>query len=244
MSNRLNSSHRNGRNQETNRLRPPTVGQHGRIAEMEQAAEESSDPHLIKKRASRPGGVPVKITNTDKIWFLVYGLVLALLAGWLTLLHWKSEWFGEHLLTRLSSDTEGAMWVVFVLAVAKGVEVFAFGRIANPVARFNLKRIFRLIVVLAVGFITISVLFVNWYTAVVSLGLISLLLGFALQTPISSFIGWVYILARAPYRVGDRIKIGDLRGDVIDVSYLDTTLWEFGGQYLSTDHPSGRVIRF
>jgi small-conductance mechanosensitive channel len=44
--------------------------------------------------------------------------------------------------------------------------------------------------------------------------------------------------------VGDRIKIGDATGDVIDVGYLDTTLWEFGGQYLSTDHPSGRVIRF
>jgi len=31
---------------------------------------------------------------------------------------------------------------------------------------------------------------------------------------------------------------------VIDVGYLDTTLWEFGGQYISGDHPSGRVIRF
>src|SRR5207237_4407194 len=102
----------------------------------------------------------------------------------------------------------------------------------------------RLLVVLAVGFITISVLFVNWYTAVVSLGLISLILGFALQTPISSFIGWIYILARAPYRVGDRIKIGEARGDVIDVSYLDTTLWEIGGRHLSTDHPSGRLIKF
>jgi small-conductance mechanosensitive channel len=49
---------------------------------------------------------------------------------------------------------------------------------------------------------------------------------------------------RAPYRVGDRIKVGDATGDVIDVSYLDTTLWEFGGQYLSSDHPSGRVIKF
>lgn len=43
---------------------------------------------------------------------------------------------------------------------------------------------------------------------------------------------------------GDRIKIGDATGDVIDVGYLDTTLWEFGGEYLSTDHPSGRVIKF
>jgi small-conductance mechanosensitive channel len=74
--------------------------------------------------------------------------------------------------------------------------------------------------------------------------LISLILGFALQTPISSFIGWVYILIRRPFRVGDRIQIGDSRGDVIDISYLDTTLWEIGGPKLSSDHPSGRIIKF
>ena len=44
--------------------------------------------------------------------------------------------------------------------------------------------------------------------------------------------------------MGDRIKIGDAKGDVIDVSYLDTTLWEFGGPYLTTEHPSGRIIKF
>src|SRR6185436_7326687 len=54
---------------------------------------------------------------------------------------------------------------------------------------------------------------------------------------------WVYILLRRPYRVGDRIQIGEARGDVIDVSYLDTTLWECGGPFLSSDHPSGRVIK-
>jgi len=49
---------------------------------------------------------------------------------------------------------------------------------------------------------------------------------------------------REPYRVGDRIKIGQVSGDVIDVNYLDTTLWEFGGDLLSTEHPSGRIIKF
>src|SRR5438477_397847 len=57
-----------------------------------------------------------------------------------------------------------------------------------------------------------------------------------------------YLLAshfvRLPYRVGDRIEIDDATGDVIDVGYFDTTLWEFGGKYLSTDHPSGRIIKF
>lgn len=81
-------------------------------------------------------------------------------------------------------------------------------------------------------------------TALVSIGVFSLILGFALQTPITSFIGWIYLLVRQPYRVGDRIQIGTAMGDVIDVSYLDTTLWEFGGPYLSTQHPSGHVIKF
>jgi small-conductance mechanosensitive channel len=102
----------------------------------------------------------------------------------------------------------------------------------------------RLIVWLVTAFFILTILFQNWYTAVVSLGLLSLILGFALQTPITSFIGWIYILVREPYRVGDRIKIGVVTGDVIDVGYLDTTLWEFGGEYLSTEHPSGRVIKF
>ena len=136
------------------------------------------------------------------------------------------------------------MAIVLLLAIAKIVDVYLIGRLDNPVSRYNLRRVARLALVLVLAFVVISILFQNWYTAVVSLGLISLILGFALQTPITSFIGWIYLLARTPYRVGDRIKIGDATGDVIDVSYLDTTLWEFGGDFLSTDHPSGRVIRF
>ena len=136
------------------------------------------------------------------------------------------------------------MAIVLLLAVAKIVDVYLIGRIDNPVSRYNLRRVAKLMLGLVLAFVVVSILFQNWYTAAVSLGLASLILGFALQTPITSFIGWIYILARTPYRVGDRIKMGDATGDVIDVSYLDTTLWEFGGDFLSTDHPSGRVIKF
>lgn len=151
----------------------------------------------------------------------------------------------------LSSDTTdlfrraslGAVFIVLGLLVGKAVEIFFLPRL-DTVSRYNLKRVLRLVIALATVVIVISAIFVDWYAALVSLGLASLILGFALQTPITSFIGWVYILARKPYRVGDRIVIGSAAGDVIDVSYLDTTLWEFGGSYLSSDHPSGRIIKF
>jgi small-conductance mechanosensitive channel len=95
-----------------------------------------------------------------------------------------------------------------------------------------------------VAVIAISVAFVNWYAALTALGVGSIVVGLAVQTPLKSFVAWIYILVRQPYRVGDRIKIENATGDVIDVGYLDTTLWEFGGQCLSTDHPSGRIIKF
>ena len=134
--------------------------------------------------------------------------------------------------------------VIVCLMVLRLVDVYFIGRVQNIVYQYNLRRVSRLVLGLVIAFFVLTIFFQNWYTAVVSFGLISLILGFALQTPITSFIGWIYILVREPYRVGDRIKIGTVTGDVIDVNYLDTTLWEFGGDYLSTEHPSGRIVKF
>src|SRR5437588_3337838 len=146
--------------------------------------------------------------------------------------------------TPVQRTVVGAMCIVLVLTVAKGINAYLISTLEDAVSRYNLSRILRLLTVVAVLFIALSVLFANCYTAAVSFGLLSLILGFALQTPTTSLLGWIYILVRAPYPVGDRIRIGNATGDVIDVSYLDTTLWEFGGEFLSTDHPSGRVIKF
>jgi small-conductance mechanosensitive channel len=131
-----------------------------------------------------------------------------------------------------------------ILTVVKIAELFIHKKSHTEYRRYNLIRVVRLAGLLCIGFVVITFLFANWYTAAVSLGLISLILGFALQTPISSLISWFYIIIRNPYRIGDRIQIGDFKGDVVEISYLDTTLWEFGGDYLTNDLPSGRLIRF
>ena len=134
---------------------------------------------------------------------------------------------------------------MLLLALAKVVDVYLIGGINSAVSRYTLRRVAKLVLALLLVLAVISFLFQNWYTAIVSVGLLSLVMGLAVQTPVTSFLGWIYILVRAPYRVGDRIKISDATGDVIDVSYLDTTLWEFGGgDILSTDHPTGRIIKF
>jgi small-conductance mechanosensitive channel len=213
-------------------------------AEVEQLKNQEDVRLALKQTATNKEAAKPVVEASQKVWIITYVLLLVGLCGLYYLLRLRFFGFAAKYVSLIQHLVLGAMVIVIVLAASKVVNLYVIGRLDDAVSRYNLQRIVKLLVWLILAFIVLSVISDNWYTAVVSFGLISLILGFALQTPITSFIGWIYILVRAPYRVGDRIKIEDATGDVIDVSYLDTTLWEFGGQYLSTDHPSGRVIKF
>ena len=52
----------------------------------------------------------------------------------------------------------------------------------------------------------------------------------------------MYILVERPYQVGDRVRIEEAKGDVIDVDFLATTLWEINGELVSSNQPSGRIV--
>ncbi|MEK7257759.1 MAG: mechanosensitive ion channel domain-containing protein, partial [Bacteroidota bacterium] len=151
--------------------------------------------------------------------------------------------FGTYL-ALLSKVCLAVFFIALVLSLTQVAEALILKKSKSRSSGYNLVKLTRLLSYLILIFIVISFLFANWYTAIVSLGLISLILGFALQTPITSFIGWINILTRAPYHVGDRIQIDTFRGDVVEINYLDTTIWECGGDHLTNDVPSGRLIRF
>src|SRR5690606_22674832 len=107
--------------------------------------------------------------------------------------------------------------------------------------RYNLLRISRLLTTIFIFIVITSFLFQKPYASLASLGLISLVLSFSLQAPITSFIGWLYIVFRRPYKVGNRIQINNHRGDVVEISYLETIIWECSGDYLGNDKRSGRI---
>ena len=216
---------------------------------MPETAEQLSKQPEVRKELERTGGAKkpdekIKPEPKERFWLVTHGLLLVGCAVLYYLI-------GSKFIPLIQSEIDlshrflrGAALIIIVLAVAKSAKVYAIGRLDDAVTRFTLKRILYLVTGILIALIAISVIFVNWYAALTALGIGSIIMGLAVQTPAKSFIAWIYILVRQPYRVGDRIKIGDATGDVIDVGYLDTTLWEFGGQYISGDHPSGRVIRF
>lgn len=205
--------------------------------------DEQVQRALQQHAATETDEPPAKARIRDKLVIGTHVVLLVVLGVLHQIIKIRFPWIYQNydILRKLIIAVAVGMVCLMILRL---IEVYVLGRVANAVYKYNLNRVLRLVVWLVIGFFALTILFQNWYTAVVSFGLISLILGFALQTPITSFIGWVYILVREPYRVGDRIRIGTAHGDVIDVGYLDTTLWEFGGDYLSTEHPSGRVIKF
>lgn len=137
-----------------------------------------------------------------------------------------------------------SFFVFLVFLIGKMIERLIDRHSQSRGYSYNLVRITRLVTGIFVFLVLLSVLFENWATTAVTFGLISVILGFALQSPITSFIAWLYIVFRTPYRVGDRIELNGFKGDVTEINYLDTTLLEFSGSYLSNDRMSGRIIRF
>lgn len=212
-------------------------------AERLERTDEVKD--ALEQTTHEPAATRPVYGTRDKVRFGVYVLLVAAFAALYAL--FRVHRFADippTLQSYLRRASLGAAFVVLVLSASKLATLYLALYVSDVAARFNLTRVVKLLSGLVISLVVVSVLFENWYTAVVSFGIVSLILGFALQTPIMSLIGWIYLVVRAPYKVGDRIRMGDLSGDVIDVGYLDTTLWEFGGEYLSTDHPSGRIIKF
>jgi small-conductance mechanosensitive channel len=97
----------------------------------------------------------------------------------------------------------------------------------------------------AVNVLVVVLLFGVWVERLgdlsVAVGILAAGLAFALQEVIGSFAGWLTIISGKPFAVGDRIETGGIRGDVVDVGILRTTLMEIGN-WLSGDHNTGRIV--
>ncbi|HET6446220.1 MAG TPA: mechanosensitive ion channel domain-containing protein [candidate division Zixibacteria bacterium] len=76
----------------------------------------------------------------------------------------------------------------------------------------------------------------------VMLGVMAAGIAFALQEVIASVAGWLALTFSSFYRVGDRVQLGGIKGDVIDIGVLRTTLMECG-EWIDSDLYSGRIVR-
>lgn len=75
----------------------------------------------------------------------------------------------------------------------------------------------------------------------VALGVAGAGIAFALQEVIASFAGWLAIMFGGFYKTGDRVQLGGIKGDVMDIGVLRTTIMETG-QWVDGDLYNGRIV--
>lgn len=83
--------------------------------------------------------------------------------------------------------------------------------------------------------------FVGFQSLATFLGLLSAGVAIALKDLIANLAGWLFIVWRRPFEVGNRIQIGDNAGDVIDLRPFQFTLLEIGN-WVNADQSTGRII--
>lgn len=181
------------------------------------------------KRALSENSVSVKsesaIVLKKEAPFLGITTIIFLLCGALYfLLGWKRIPIPGDYIPLAQKIMLAVILISLVLLVSRLIKKIVTRKIENKTIIFNFNRVADLFATLFIIGIILSLLFANWYAAMVSFGIVSLILGFALQNLITGFFGWLYILIRKPYEIGDRIRIGNVYGDIINVSYIDTTL--------------------
>jgi len=97
----------------------------------------------------------------------------------------------------------------------------------------------------SIGVLNIILLFIIWGSEFQSLatfiGLISAALTIALKDLVINMAGWIFIIMRKPFQLGDRIQVGEHRGDVIDVRVFQFTINEIGN-WVDADQSTGRII--
>jgi small-conductance mechanosensitive channel len=95
---------------------------------------------------------------------------------------------------------------------------------------------FILLVLIAVA------LFADWLAGLGTIiALVVAGLAVALQDVLKSVVGWLYVSGRSGIRVGSRVEVSGVKGDVIDVGVLKTTLLEVGNLVFGSQS-TGRVV--
>ena len=132
--------------------------------------------------------------------------------------------------------------IILVVALKHVVQRYVGARISDSTNRYRVNKGFTLL-----GYVLIVLALVTIFSdrlagLTVAFGVAGAGIAFALQEVIASVAGWVAISFGRFYSPGDRVQLGGIKGDVIDIGILRTTLMEIG-QWVDGDLYNGRIVR-
>lgn len=157
---------------------------------------------------------------------------------------------------------EAAQWIHGTFGISHAVQIkilasivaililwvlhFASARVFSPrlsdiYVRYRARKTTGYIVFLVGVVVLARIWFRGFGSLTTFLGLLSAGLAIAMKDPLTNLAGWIYLIWRRPFEVGDRVEIGPHSGDVVDIRFFQFTLLEVG-RWVDADQSTGRII--
>ncbi|WP_439152288.1 mechanosensitive ion channel family protein [Winogradskyella sp.] len=132
--------------------------------------------------------------------------------------------------------------LVIVFSVIQLIRRYLKRKISDTVIRYKAQKGIEII-----GYVLLIILAITYFSGSIKdftiiIGLFTAGIAFTLQELILSIAGSLYIFLVKVYKPGDRIEINGIKGDVIDVDSMYTTMMEIG-HWVSSDNYSGRIVK-
>jgi len=134
-----------------------------------------------------------------------------------------------------------AIGVAIIWIIIKWIQRRLFTKIQDNENRYKAKKVSTFL-----GYIFTIILLTVVFSdklggLTVALGVAGAGVAFALQEVIASFAGWIAIMFGSFYKTGDRVQLGGIKGDVMDIGVLRTTVMETG-EWVNGDLYNGRIV--
>jgi small-conductance mechanosensitive channel len=150
-----------------------------------------------------------------------------------------AQWWNDPLIIQLIIAAAG---LVVIRLLAALLSRWAGRFVKDSQTRYRIRKVSALISYLVI-ILFLTVVFRNRLGGLaIALGVAGAGIAFALQEVITSIAGWAAISFANFYKTGDRIQLGGIKGDVIDIGVLRTTVMELG-EWVKSDLYTGRIVR-
>lgn len=131
--------------------------------------------------------------------------------------------------------------ILILWGLNKLILKLAFRQVEDVFHRYRWRK-YQNAFVFLIGIIIVSQIWIKEFQSIATfLGLLSAGIAIALKDPVVDLAGWLFIIWRRPFEVGDRVQIGQNAGDVIDVRIFQFTIIEIGN-WVDADQSTGRLI--
>lgn len=131
--------------------------------------------------------------------------------------------------------------IAIIWIVLKAVQRNIFSKIKDKGNRYKAKK-FSSFIGYFLSILLLTIVYSDKLSGLtVALGVAGAGIAFALQEVIVSFAGWIAIMFGGFYKTGDRVQLGGIKGDVMDIGVLRTTIMETG-QWVDGDLYNGRIV--